>query len=344
MRQWRRLAKAVWLQHPGAFFGLLVVYVALAATIVVGIEATRSTFSAYVADGCVTHPFVHSHACVTATKSFGDKSDPFTALVDALNVLPVVVGVFLGAPLVSRELESGTYRFAFTQALSRSRYVLTTLAMLAAFVAAGAVVLGLLFAVWAHPFELVGTEPMWQSGTFATSWFVLAAWSILGLAVGMLVGVLVRRVVMAMAGTVLIVGGLVVASITSLIPHLLSIAPLAAKRPTQIGLGVGVLGMRAFTGEGPPGAWLVRSWMTGRHGEILSQARAQGLVNALIASKGGTTSAATRHFLAVHHVTYWVSYQPAAREWIFQGAAGVVLLALGAIATAVTARRLRHLA
>ena len=57
----------------------------------------------------------------------------------------------------------------------------------------------------------------------------------------------------------------------------------------------------------------------GRHGNVLSQARSQTRVSAVDAIKGD--SAAMLHFLAVHHVSYWVSYQPATRHWIFQGSA-----------------------
>ncbi len=338
-RRWRRMARVAWLQHRAGLLGLLVLYGACAVTIALASRSTRSAFATYVSDGCVANLF-HA-ACPTLSNTFANTTDPFSVLVIALNILPVVVGVFLGAPLVSRELESGTYRFAFTQALSRSRYVLMTLAMFAGFITVGAVVMGLLLATWSHPFEVVGIESMWQSGLFATSWFMLAAWSLLGLALGVLVGVLTKRVVMAMAGTMLLVGGLVVASSTFFVRHLLSMAPLASKGFSPVGLGLGVIAHQTFRGQGPPGDWLVGSWMTGRHGDVLSQARSQELVNVLDANKGN--GAGILHSLAVHHVSYWVSYQPATRYWIFQGIAGAILLVLGAVATAIVVRRLRHL-
>lgn len=48
----------------------------------------------------------------------------FPAVVIALRVLPVVIGMFLGAPLIDRELESGTFRFSWTQAAERKRQIL----------------------------------------------------------------------------------------------------------------------------------------------------------------------------------------------------------------------------
>ena len=39
--------------------------------------------------------------------------------------LPAIVGVFWGAPLVARELEAGTHRLAWTQSISRTRWLAT---------------------------------------------------------------------------------------------------------------------------------------------------------------------------------------------------------------------------
>jgi hypothetical protein len=42
-------------------------------------------------------------------------------------VLPVLLGAFAGGPLLSRELDSGTFRFAWTQGAGRTRWALATL-------------------------------------------------------------------------------------------------------------------------------------------------------------------------------------------------------------------------
>ena len=46
-------------------------------------------------------------------------------------LLPGLIGVFVGAPLVARELESGTFRFAWTLARSRVQWIVTKLVLLA---------------------------------------------------------------------------------------------------------------------------------------------------------------------------------------------------------------------
>lgn len=64
--QCRRLVRAVWLQHSGAFFGMLGLYIACALTIVVGAQPARSMFETYVADHCLGDP-VHA-ACRSTSR------------------------------------------------------------------------------------------------------------------------------------------------------------------------------------------------------------------------------------------------------------------------------------
>src|SRR5580700_11389973 len=46
----------------------------------------------------------------------------------AIYVVPALVGMFWGAPLVARELETGTYRLAWTQGISRTRWLFSKFA------------------------------------------------------------------------------------------------------------------------------------------------------------------------------------------------------------------------
>lgn len=339
-RKLTRLPRVVWLQHRGAIIGVFALYAAFAAAILIGEGSARSMFAKYVAGHCITGAM--RAACPTISNNLADMKDPISSVLFVLEILPVIVGVFLGAPLVAREIESGTYRFTFSQATSRTRYLVATIAMLGVFVAAGGGVLGFLFAGWARPFEVAGVgESMWQPGNFATSWWMLAAWSLLGVAAGALVGTVVKRVVPAMATTLVLVGGLVLTATAVGVRQLISIAPLVTKSITPRELGVGAIGLQANTGGGPRGAWLIRAWMTGSHGAILNPSQSNRMLALVNARKGSSVGAL--HLLALWHVAYWVSYQPASRFPLFQGVAGAFLILLGAIATVITARRLQIL-
>ena len=61
-----------------------------------------------------------------------------------LTVIPALAGLFLGAPLLAREFEYGTFRLAWTQSLSRRRWVLSRTVLLALATIAAAALVALL--------------------------------------------------------------------------------------------------------------------------------------------------------------------------------------------------------
>src|SRR5205085_2136372 len=61
--------------------------------------------------------------------------------------LPVLVGMFIGAPLLAGDLAAGTHRLVLTQGVSHRRWALTTLGLAVAAVLAAAALAGLAGAV-----------------------------------------------------------------------------------------------------------------------------------------------------------------------------------------------------
>ena len=74
------------------------------------------------------------------------------ALNTLVLVVPVLIGMFWGAPLIARELETGTFRLAWTQSVSRVRWLLVKLGLvgLAAIVVAGGLSLHVHLVVQPH--------------------------------------------------------------------------------------------------------------------------------------------------------------------------------------------------
>src|SRR5947208_10663462 len=88
-------------------------------------------------------------SCLAARGDCGQAIDQFEALhrglvllVPLFLVAPGLIGVFWGAPLVAREVEAGTHRLAWTQSVSRRRWLSWQLG----FLGTGTVVLSALFA------------------------------------------------------------------------------------------------------------------------------------------------------------------------------------------------------
>lgn len=89
-------------------------------------------------------------------------------------------------------------------------------------------------------------------------------------------------------------------------------------------------------------AWLIREWMSGSHGAVLNPLQSSRMLALVSASKGNSVGAL--HLLALHHVSSWVSNEPASLLPLFHGIAGAFVVLPAAIATVITGRRLRHLA
>src|SRR5580700_4953026 len=69
-------------------------------------------------------------------------------LSTGLVAVPALIGAFWGAPLVARELESGTYRLAWTQSITRTRWLASKIALIGAASVATTGLLTLMLTGW----------------------------------------------------------------------------------------------------------------------------------------------------------------------------------------------------
>jgi hypothetical protein len=114
--------------------------------------------------------------------------------------LPVLVAVFIGAPMFARPLETGTFRFAWTQGVGRRRLVATTLMVFVLELTVLSFPLGIVLnRLW---FDLSPQFPgLWTNHVFFTNPWMMAFSSVIGLLAGALLGVVFRRVLAALATT-----------------------------------------------------------------------------------------------------------------------------------------------
>jgi hypothetical protein len=138
-------------------------------------------------------------ACVSANpgpgcdNALGDFRFHFQSLLDLANwftLVPGLMGVLLAAPFIF-DLEHGTYRLAWTQSITRGRWLLGKLglAVAAAVVAAGAMIL--LFTWWRGPsIRIDGRLP---TGTYDAIGTVAIGYTLFALALALAVGAIWRR-------------------------------------------------------------------------------------------------------------------------------------------------------
>ncbi|WP_405773720.1 ABC transporter permease subunit [Streptomyces sp. NBC_00859] len=123
-----------------------------------------------------------------------------------LGYLPVLAGVFLGAPLIAGDLETGTAKLVTSQSVSRLRWLAAKLAIPAVLIALSAAVLGAVFSWWWHPVKTLTDQVEWTSGTFFDVTGIMpVAYALLTFAVGAAVGMLLRRTLVSMVVTLGIV-------------------------------------------------------------------------------------------------------------------------------------------
>jgi hypothetical protein len=331
------------IQHRAALITIFVAFVVLVIAIIFGRDAVKTSYASYLAAGCtLAHP-IDLGVCANTSNQFADIPS-FTPLVIALRLFPLVIGAFIGTPLVAREMESGTYRFAWTQGVGRTRLLLVTLAMLALVLTPVAVVLGFLLGGWyIHPYAVINIAvgSHWQSGLFTTTWWMTPVWTLFALALGAFVGAVVKRTVAAIAATVVIIGGVLVAA-GQFIQRIYGVGAVTSSRILINGMHTGPINMSASQGQGPAGSWLVRGWYTGPGGRVLgtkAAVRVSDHVNSFDSKAGA--SAASR-WLALHHYKYWVSYQPAGHFWMLQAVVGLVVLVVAALCVLGTVGSIRR--
>lgn len=120
--------------------------------------------------------------------------------------LPLLTGAFVAGPMLARELESGTWRLALTQSTTPKAWLGSkVLAAAAVSVLGAAALVGVYRLGWT---PVAGTYQLhWADrGPYEASGPVLVASCLLGVAVGALVGQLIRRTLTAMAVTGLVTG------------------------------------------------------------------------------------------------------------------------------------------
>lgn len=136
--------------------------------------------------------------CSSVTQNFLDRAHWKGVLNALVLVAPALIGIFLGAPVVARELENGTYRLAWTQSVTRSRWIATKLAVvgLGGMVVAGLV--SLMVTWWSSPVDRLQGAPF---GTFDQRDVAPVAYAAFAVTLGVAAGALIRRTLPAMAAT-----------------------------------------------------------------------------------------------------------------------------------------------
>ena len=236
----------------------------------------------------------------------------------ALYVTPVLIGIFWGAPLVARELEAGTLRLAWSQSVTRTRWMTAKLGLIgvAAMVTAG--LLSLMVTWWSGPIDRVGGFPvtMGQLSRFSPLVFDARGVAPLGYAafaftLGVTIGVLTRRTLPAMAIVLACVTVVQLGWPSVVRPHLIPPATSTSAVSVNVGTArVGHEGELTVPVTDMPGAWIVSNQTITPAGKVF-------VLPDVPACNTGTQQQCNQ-FLATQHLRRRITYQAASRFWAFQ--------------------------
>ncbi|GAA2601439.1 ABC transporter permease [Dactylosporangium fulvum] len=301
----------VWRQHRWQFLAVAAVVAAYCGYLLWLARAAPAAVEV-----CLTGPTGDCTEINEITSSWRD-------LVLAGNLLPLAVGVFWGTPLLAREVEQGTIRLAFTQSVSRRRWLAAKLGVLAAVAAALGLVVGGTVTWSSGRFDSLSGRPFGDAVLFSQAGLVPVATWVFALLAGVALGGFLRRLMPAVAATIVALA-LAFAGLVALRPHL--IPPVAQ-----------VVGAEQMVGDPSPEAadvgWIYGLSYLDSSGHELGSAAA-GARCADPANTYPTPDCVTRLGLRQRIV-----YQPADRYvWFQLVEAGLLLVISAGLASGVRRR------
>ncbi|MBB4987244.1 ABC transporter permease [Streptomyces nymphaeiformis] len=303
-------------QHRRALWWSLALAVCALAVMVASRMWSDGAVDALRTAGCTVNG--SDRSCFQAQRNYADDQWFARNLVRyaaaAMLVLPILLGAFVAGPMLAREMESGTYKLAWTQSVSPARWLAAKIAVPAALTLTVVPVLSLVF-YWSWSTGPADDYPtFWYEPTVFVSYGVVpVAHALLGLALGTAVGILVRRTIVAMGIAAVVIG--------------VALAVLSRLRD-------GLWPVRTLTGAGLSAegrAWpLDRGMLTASGERILWQdcfTAQSDDVGRCMTGRGGVTG-----FLDIH---------PASHYWPLQLVETGICVAVAVLATLAAFRVLR---
>ncbi len=266
-------------------------------------------------------------------------------------IVPVLIGMFWGAPLVARELETGTFRLAWTQSVSRLRWLLVKLGLVGLASAVLGLLLSLMVSWWFSPIDKV-TANRFSPASFGMHGFVPAGYALFAFALGATMGLLFRRTLPAMAVT--LAGFVAVRVVVAewIRPHFMSPVTEAVRLGPNSGWGITLSpgGAPSISANPPelPNALVVSANIVNNAGQSPTTSYLQHACSNLPGPNGppdapGGQQAFQQCVDTVSaHFHQVVVYQPANRFWAFQGYETLLFVALSAVLAGVCVWWVRH--
>ena len=324
-----------WRQHRKQALATAIGLALLAAFMIPTGLAMRHTFDDLGLADCVrklgTDSAIAASAdtCGRASVAFNSQYATLSTAGILFLVLPVLIGLFWGAPLVAREVEAGTHRMVWTQGVSRRRWALVKFGVLGAGALAASIAYGLGTSWWLTPISRAGQHGRFNVFFFDMQGLAPIGYTLFAVALGVFAGTVWPKVLPAMTATLAGFAGLRIALATLARPHYLPARVLTYP-------------IKDATVQTNPAAqdWIISYGIRDSSGHLLTS-------NAQIACGSDATGpgAGCGSGLGITAGSYnWQLYQPGDRFWLFQGIETGIFVAVAALLLYLAVRRIRRIA
>jgi ABC-type transport system involved in multi-copper enzyme maturation permease subunit len=228
--------------------------------------------------------------------------------------VPAIIGAFWGAPLIARELEAGTHRLVWNQSVTRTRWLAIKLSLTGLASMATAGLFSLMVTWWASPIDSVNMNLITPK-MFDERGIVPIGYAAFAFALGITMGVIIRRAVPAMGTTLALFAAIQIVFPLWIRPHLVSpVTTSIALTRKAIGSSGSILGNHVLVTANVniPGAWIYSSKIVDASGQAATR-----LAAPQACQRGGNPKACSAAINSLH-LRQIVTYQPASHYWTFQ--------------------------
>jgi len=282
----------IWRQHRGQFGIAAIGLVALSIVLVVSGLHIASVYHAALASCAQTNSCNNLGPQVFAGDGF------FFDLVNLTLAVPLLVGMFWGAPLVAREVEQGTNRLVWTQTVTRTRWLFAKLGCVFGVAIIWGGLLSLIVTWWSGPENAIDYT-RFTPGQFDLQGIVPLAYSLFAVSVGIAAGSLIRRTIPAVAVTVGVFVGIRLLVTDFVRQHF--IPPVTKAFP--VGSHLDLVRQNV---------WTLSAHTIVRAGHVLSHPQ-------LPHACRGLQGTARYACISGSGLRQLITYQPGSRYWLFQG-------------------------
>jgi hypothetical protein len=296
-----------WRQHRAqALAGLALIGLTAVVFLPYG-HAIRGAYAQHGVGPCLLQNTGGDH-CQTAMRAFMDQFNGVANhLLTWFSPLPGLIGGIVGASLLGREYEQGTWRLAWTQAVPKTRWLTVRILLVGAGIAAATMALSVVFGWFRGPIDQVSGR--FAPGAFDLEGLSLTGYTLFAFALGVLAGLLLRRTVPA-----------IVAAFAAFLALRLPVeywlrqryeAPATRFLDPAVNLTMGPSAVPASPGRPD---WILGGGLVDRTGHPVSAALQDEITRRTQTLRGPAADA----YLRGLGLRLKVVYQPAGRFWTFQ--------------------------